>query len=445
MDTCTACRCDPCESKDRKATDKATVLGLTAFEKNNSWSEFLEDGPQHAAGSLWHPSSSEQQSPERSRTMALMVPNERESGATHYASPISISRESGSSSKVVSPSSSQSPPLGARRRQKFKYNTETQEYHFASLHGTSRPSTPSQRNQWALHKLDIMLPSSPASTTQENNGAASTVTTPAGAPMPPLTLEFDFDACTRSGVQFIISEEPMPHGALVVASVHRRSALASSVLEGPGLMPGDVILEVDHVGGTAAELRQLVDTAIQSGVPFTLLVQPRPAIFDVQLKRQGPEWGRLGVALGIDRSAEVAVRLRVLHVHEEGLLADWNAAHSTARVCTGDWIAEVNGVSENASKLYAAMRPDDRIPVLRLKVATPLRSLELTGDSRLKRSESFPHELTTPSPKSQALRGRACTSDIALAGLEPGSPKDPAMKSPGWDRRFGSKCSAASD
>jgi len=117
------------------------------------------------------------------------------------------------------------------------------------------------------------------------------------------------------------------------------------------VLPGDTIIEVlfgDYPARGPNTWRRLAE-ALSTGTQVSLLVETRPADFDVELKCQGAYWFKLGVMVTIER--EHADRLKVQAVHDIGLIPDWNNTHRTCMVCPGDWITSVNGETKKAQDL----------------------------------------------------------------------------------------------
>lgn len=197
-----------------------------------------------------------------------------------------------------------------------------------------------------------------------------------------LHLDFDLAPGLKSGVKLVdlLDEQ------LVVSSVHPEGPLARTAFGDPGLVANDVILEVDGFPGSPAQLRQRLDDAFTSGAWVSLLVQPRPNGFDVEVKRQGRSWSKLGVIVRIERSDPFKIHVQGLR--EKGLLPAWNATNGpTLQILAGDCITHVNGVSKTAEEMYKDMQASELGALLRLRICPPDRGSELARSTSLRRME----------------------------------------------------------
>jgi len=103
-------------------------------------------------------------------------------------------------------------------------------------------------------------------------------------------LQFNLHPGSRSGLQLVESRDPQPSGLLVVSSVEPTGPFAYTSRQSSGLFAGDVIMKVNRRRGAANSLRDLLNQAVSQGGELALVVQARPAAFDVFVKRDGPNW-----------------------------------------------------------------------------------------------------------------------------------------------------------
>lgn len=173
----------------------------------------------------------------------------------------------------------------------------------------------------------------------------------------------------RDRVHFVLLRHPEPLGSLAVSSIQPQAALATAACGDRGLMPADTIIEVDGKGGTALDLRNRIDEALLAGARVSLLVEPRPILNDIEVKRIGRFWSRLGVQVAIAGDREV----RVSHVRDRGLIPEWNASHDPAQqVLVGDCILCVNGISD-AKDIYESLHMPAMGETLHIRFATSSR------------------------------------------------------------------------
>lgn len=185
-------------------------------------------------------------------------------------------------------------------------------------------------------------------------------------------LHFMFRPSDRFGLQLVEFHNPPPDGLLVVAQVEQSGSFASTAKHSPGLFAGDVIMQVNRRNGTAAALRDTVNQVATNGGELSLVVQSRPAAFDVYMKRDGPNWKKLGLSVAIDRADSIP-RMRVRTVRNEGLIPKWNETHGSLRICTGDWITQVNGIIKSAEEMFAMVQATKEGHELELRIETPAR------------------------------------------------------------------------
>lgn len=185
-----------------------------------------------------------------------------------------------------------------------------------------------------------------------------------------LHLHFDLAHCDkedRKSVHFVVLGDS---GSLVVARVDPKAPLATTVFGEPGLACSDVILEVNGRSGTARELWNRIDEAFLTGSSVNILLQPRAASFDVEVKRTGRSWCKLGMQVALVGHTEV----RVIMTRDSGLIPEWNATHGPSlQVLPGDRVTHVNGDSSSAKDMYSAMQEAVMGECLRLRIATPSR------------------------------------------------------------------------
>jgi len=195
-----------------------------------------------------------------------------------------------------------------------------------------------------------------------------------------LSLDFDLNPGLKSGVKLVdlLDEQ------LVVSSVHPEGPLARTAFGDPGLVANDVVLEVDGFPGSPSQLRQRLDDAFAAGSWLSVLVQPRPTSFDVEVKRQGRSWSKLGILVRIERSDPN--KIWVQGFREKGLLPMWNATNGpTLQILAGDCITHVNGVSKSAEEMYKDMQASELGALLRLRICPPDRGSELARSTSLRR------------------------------------------------------------
>jgi len=189
-------------------------------------------------------------------------------------------------------------------------------------------------------------------------------------------LGFNYRQGDRFGLQLVeIKDRAAPSssvGLLVVAHVELSGPFAYTSKNSPGLFPGDLITKANGSRGTADTLRDIVNQITTAGGQLDLVVQSRPAAFDVQLKREGPNHKKLGLSVAIDKADTIA-RMRVLQVRDEGLIPKWNETNGLLRICRDDWITQVNGVTGNAKDMYNALLASSEGQELEFRVETPSR------------------------------------------------------------------------
>jgi hypothetical protein len=167
-------------------------------------------------------------------------------------------------------------------------------------------------------------------------------------------LCFRLDPSADIGVSLVEASPTVPRldplcPTLVVRSVEANSPFARDVDGMPGVLPGDVLLEVNGCRGSPEELRDAfrqVELCNDEKL-ITLTVRPRPVSFNVNLRFNSLPLGeKLGITVVIDKTHPRCVRVKA--VHDQGLVASWNASHPLLCVCSGDLIAGVNDIAGDA-------------------------------------------------------------------------------------------------
>lgn len=226
-------------------------------------------------------------------------------------------------------------------------------------------------------------------------------------------LHFQFDLSQSrdedsSAVQFVVNLEPEPNCVLVVNRVEPNSAFAVTASGEKGLLPCDVILEVDGWSGSAQELKSRIDAALFSRAIVNILVRPRPTEFSVEVHREGRFWSCLGVQVFITERRGVQVGV----VRDKGLLPEWNASHwPTLQILPGDHITRVNGDASDAHHLYEALLMGGH---LHLRIATPLR--KTTVEHQGADAESTASGCSSRSPSRTSSVGNSASGYIAEEG-----------------------------
>lgn len=188
-------------------------------------------------------------------------------------------------------------------------------------------------------------------------------------------LQFDFKLGSRVGVQMIMVPDPQRSASLVIAHVEPNGAFTYTADGGPGLFAGDAIVEVNGYEGGPSELKSLLAEAVLTSGLIDVVAQPRPAEFDVTLKQTGPLKLKLGVSVAIDKNDKTSMRVRI--VRSEGLVPSWNQKNGLRRICKGDWITQVNGISGNAEAMHAEIQAQasSENASLVFRIKTPPREL----------------------------------------------------------------------
>jgi hypothetical protein len=159
---------------------------------------------------------------------------------------------------------------------------------------------------------------------------------------------------------------------LVVANVEARSSFARTADGRLGVAAGDVIVEADGRRGTAADVRDVLQQALSSGMQrdISLVVRPRPPAFDVEIRRHGRHWETMGITVVIDKTNPGCALVQ--SVRDKGLVPDWNRSHGSLRICAGDLITEVNELHGDATAMVKEIQGGQRGSLLRLRVCTSI-------------------------------------------------------------------------
>jgi hypothetical protein len=183
---------------------------------------------------------------------------------------------------------------------------------------------------------------------------------------------FRFQASDRFGMVLEETPEPTPHGLLVVTSLDACSAFAKTAGGSCGVLVGDVIIEVNGKHGDAATLREILRQSFSShgGKVLELVVRSRPPTFNIELRREGKHWQRLGITASADAANPECLLVEGLHA--AGLAPSWNTAHGSLRICKGDLITHVNGVCQGVAAMKKEIKDSStRGSQLRFRIVTP--------------------------------------------------------------------------
>lgn len=236
-------------------------------------------------------------------------------------------------------------------------------------------------------------------------------------------LHFNLPPGDRLGLQLVEMRGPQPSGVLAVSSVESTGPFAYTSRQSPGLFSGDIILKVNRKRGGAAGLRDVLNQAVSAGGEVALLVQARPAAFDVLIKRSGPNWKKLGLSVAIDRADQIP-RMRVRTVRNEGLVPKWNEMNGTLRICQGDWITQVNGVGKSADVMFKMIQANTEGEELELRIETPSR------DVPRQELEQIASPMATPMATPRIGNGET----TPMASPRIGNGETPTLSPGGWLR-----------
>lgn len=183
---------------------------------------------------------------------------------------------------------------------------------------------------------------------------------------------FRLDQAARFGMVLEETLNPLPGGLLVVTRLDACSAFSKTAQGGYGLMAGDVIVEVNGMHGSASELREKLRLvfSVSGRRTIDLVVRARPPFFNIEVRRDGPQWNKLGMAAVFDKSNPGS--LLVQGVHPEGLIPEWNAAHGSLCICKGDLITHVNDITMDVAAMKEEVkRSSAKGSRLRFRIVTP--------------------------------------------------------------------------
>lgn len=165
---------------------------------------------------------------------------------------------------------------------------------------------------------------------------------------------------------------PGPEPALVVKGVDPEGELARTTEGGPGICPGDIVLEVDCSDGEPQELITRLQRLCSAADHIVLAIRARPKMFTVDLERVGHFWQRLGLAVALKADKGFLIIAAVL---ELGLATEWNAKHNQYCLCVGDRIVAVNNCPGDAVAMYSLVQATAHNGLIRLAVEPPPRYL----------------------------------------------------------------------
>lgn len=174
------------------------------------------------------------------------------------------------------------------------------------------------------------------------------------------------------GLQFLEApSDAAQQSLLVVVNVDQMSVFGKTIDGQLGISVGDIIVEANGGRGTAAQVRDALQQVVASSGTkhVTLVTQPRPATFEVELRREGVHWQKLGVTAVVDKNNPS--RLLVQAVAAEGLVPEWNKTHGSCKVFAGDTIKEINGTSGNAAAMLNAIRSSSHQGAVLKVLVTP--------------------------------------------------------------------------
>jgi hypothetical protein len=210
-------------------------------------------------------------------------------------------------------------------------------------------------------------------------GAADVVEEPQVLPKPDdSTLHLRERQCTfriqdraRFGMVLEETPEPLPCGLLVVTHMDAWSAFARTSAGACGLMVGDVITEVNGQKGSASSLREVLRRAFSTigQKSIHVVARSRPLAFNIELWREGTHWQKLGIAAGADKANPGSLLVQGLHA--DGLAPAWNAAHGSLRICKGDLITHVNGISQDPAGMKKEIQHSAKGARLQFRFVTP--------------------------------------------------------------------------
>merc|ERR1719247_3312556 len=130
-----------------------------------------------------------------------------------------------------------------------------------------------------------------------------------------VVLEFELRT-PREEVGLELQILPAPEPALVVMSVGQNCQLTRTSDSGPGVCPGDIIVEVDRKGGSPQKLFQQLKQIRSGAYHLSLSLRTRPKYFKAELVREGASWQRLGLSVVLKSDKGFML---IAAVHEVGL------------------------------------------------------------------------------------------------------------------------------
>jgi hypothetical protein len=191
-------------------------------------------------------------------------------------------------------------------------------------------------------------------------------------------LSFTLKPSDRFGMVLEETPEPLPLGLLVVAGVDDWSAFAQKAA-GRAIQIGDVILEVNGKRGSSSEIREALVREFSSNNSqsrtINLVVRTRPPAFRCEIGRatgstQGKQRKRrLGFVLCTAKTNSTYMKVQA--IQDKGLVPSWNASHGSLRICKGDFITHVNGISKDVQAMIKELEESSKTgSALHLKVLT---------------------------------------------------------------------------
>lgn len=208
-----------------------------------------------------------------------------------------------------------------------------------------------------------------------------------------MRLCFTLQPSDRFGMVLEETSEPVPSGLLAVSGLDDWSAFAPKAAGGPAIKIGDVILEVNGKRGTSSEMREALVRAFsanddQSRI-INLVVRSRPPAFNLELWRATGKQRKRRLGFVVCAAKSHPTCLKVQGVLEKGLVPSWNATHGSLRICRGDFITHVNGVSQDVEAMSKEMEESSRIgSALRVRVVTPEGEANLMKESSIEEPNS---------------------------------------------------------
>jgi hypothetical protein len=186
-------------------------------------------------------------------------------------------------------------------------------------------------------------------------------------------LEFSLQPGDRFGMVLQEMTQSSPNGLLVVSHIDSESAFSWTVTGKRGVGVGDAIIKVNGQQAPAADLREAIVRSFSAGGTrqIKLVVRPRPTTFGVDLLRGAENQQRLGFTLRLCKS--IPGCFKVKDVQADGAVQTWNSANWSKRICKGDVITHVNGVSQNIELMKKELAEGSAAgsALLKLRVLNP--------------------------------------------------------------------------